>query len=212
MPACAQRIAVERARRQRNHEGTNFEREVRPVSTQPVVAPQPEGTVDFMPLHGIDHVELYVGNALQSAFFYVHALGFREVAYAGLETGLRDRTSHVLEQGRIRMVLTGALTADHEIGAHQAAHGDGVKVIALSVPDVQNAYREATTRGAEGVREPWEERDDHGVIRYATIKAYGETLHTFVDRSDYSGPFSPGYVARERTAGDVGLLAIDHVV
>ena len=94
-----------------------------------------------MPLHGIDHVELYVGNALQSAFFYVHALGFREVAYAGLETGVRDRTSHVLEQGRIRMVLTGALTPGHEIGAHQAAHGDGVKVIALSVPDVEHAYR-----------------------------------------------------------------------
>jgi 4-hydroxyphenylpyruvate dioxygenase len=182
------------------------------VSTQPVVAPKPAGHEDFMPLHGIDHVELYVGNALQSAFFYVHALGFREVAYAGLETGVRDRTSHVLEQGRIRMVLTGALTPGHEIGAHQAAHGDGVKVIALSVPDVGHAYREATSRGAEGVREPWEERDRDGVVRYATIKAYGETLHTFVDRSEYSGPFAPGYTACERKAGDVGLLAIDHIV
>src|SRR4051812_31535643 len=158
-----------------------------------------------MPLHGIDHVELYVGNALQSTFFYVHALGFREVAYAGLETGLRDRTSHVLEQGRIRLVLTGALTPGHEIGAHQAAHGDGVKVIALSVPDVEHAYREATARGAKGVREPWEERDDNGVVRFATIEAYGETLHTFVDRSEYAGAFRPGYVERERTAGDVGL-------
>jgi 4-hydroxyphenylpyruvate dioxygenase len=182
------------------------------VSTQPAVAPTPAGTEDFMPLHGIDHVELYVGNALQSTFFYVHALGFREVAYAGLETGLRDRTSHVLEQGRIRLVLTGALTPGHEIGAHQAAHGDGVKVIALSVPDVEHAYREATTRGARGVREPWEERDDNGVVRFATIEAYGETLHTFVDRSEYSGPFRPGYVERERSAGDVGLLAIDHIV
>jgi 4-hydroxyphenylpyruvate dioxygenase len=118
----------------------------------------------------------------------------------------------VLEQGRIRMVLTGALTPGHEIGAHQAAHGDGVKVIALSVPDVEHAYREATERGATGVREPWEERDDHGVIRFAQIEAYGETLHTFVDRSDYSGPFRPGYVARERDAGGVGLLAIDHIV
>jgi 4-hydroxyphenylpyruvate dioxygenase len=182
------------------------------MSTQPAVAPSPAGTEDFMPLHGIDHIELYVGNALQSAFFYVHALGFREVAYAGLETGIRDRTSHVLEQGRIRIVLTGALTPGHEIGVHQAAHGDGVKVIALSVPDVPNAYREATSRGAEGVRRPWEERDDHGVIRYATIKAYGDTLHTFVDRSEYSGPFAPGYAARERKTGDVGLLAIDHIV
>ena len=103
-----------------------FERERGPsVSTQPVVAPKPDVTVDFMPLHGIDHVELYVGNAVQSAFFYIHALGFKEVAYAGLETGVRDRTSHVLEQGRIRLVLTGALTPGHEIGAHQAAHGDG---------------------------------------------------------------------------------------
>ena len=182
------------------------------MSTQPVVAPDAQGRDDFMPLHGIDHVELYVGNALQSAYFYVHALGFREVAYAGLETGVRDRTSHVLEQGRIRIVLTGALTPDHEIGRHSADHGDGVKVIALSVPDVDHAYREATARGARGVREPWEESDEHGTVRRAIIATYGETLHTFVDRSQYKGPFVPGYVARERSAGDVGLLAIDHVV
>jgi 4-hydroxyphenylpyruvate dioxygenase len=182
------------------------------VSTQPVVAPEAKGRDDFMPLHGIDHVELYVGNALQSAYFYVHALGFREVAYAGLETGVRDRTSHVLAQGRIRIVLTGALTPDHDIGRHSAAHGDGVKVIALSVPDVEHAYREATSRGARGVREPWEESDDSGTIRFATIATYGDTLHTFVDRSGYRGPFIPGYVARDRSAGDAGLLAIDHVV
>jgi 4-hydroxyphenylpyruvate dioxygenase len=182
------------------------------VSTQPVAAPQAAATEDFMPLHGIDHLELYVGNALQSAFFYTRALGFKEVAYAGLETGVRDRTSHVLEQGRIRLVLSGALTPDHEIGRHQAAHGDGVKTIALSVPSVEDAYREATTRGATGVREPWEETDDHGTIRFATIATYGETLHTFVDRSDYSGPFRPGYAARTVDPGGVGLLAIDHVV
>ena len=125
------------------------------MSTQPVVAPDAQGHDDFMPLHGIDHVEFYVGNARQSAHFYVNALGFREVAHAGLHTGVRDRASHVLEQGRIRLVLTGALTPDHEIGRHHAAHGDGVKVIALSVPDVDHAYREATARGAIGVREPW---------------------------------------------------------
>ena len=181
------------------------------MSTQPVVAPKAAGTEDFMPLHGIDHVELYVGNALQSAYFYVHALGFREIAYAGLETGVRDRTSHVLEQGRIRLVLTGALTPDHEIGRHHAAHGDGVKVIALSVPDVEHAYREATARGAKGVREPWEETDEGGTIRLAQIATYGETLHTFVDRGEYEG-FRPGYTPRERSAGDAGLLAIDHVV
>src|SRR5205085_6992805 len=120
--------------------------------------PQPTGARrDPMPLNGIDHVELFVGNALQAAYYYVHAFGFKEVAYAGLETGVRDRASHVLQQGRIRLVLTGALTPDHEIGRHQAAHGDGVKTIALSVPSVENAYREATSRGATGVREPWAE-------------------------------------------------------
>src|SRR5215217_5062860 len=165
-----------------------------------------------MPLHGIDHVELYVGNAVQSAYFYVHALGFQEVAYAGLETGLRDRVSFVLQQGRIRLVLTGALTPNHEIGAHHARHGDGVKVIALSVPDVAHAYREATTRGATSVREPWEETDEHGTIRMAQIETYGETLHTFVDRSHYRGAFRPGYAARDGGSDGIGLLAIDHIV
>src|SRR3954470_13482110 len=130
------------------------------MSTQPIVAPSQ--TEDFMPLHGIDHVEFYVGNALQAAAFWVRALGFKEVAYAGLETGVRDRASHVLEQGRIRIVLTGALVPDHEIGAHVARHGDGVKVIALGVPDVDHAYREATTRGAQGVEEPHDVTDEHG--------------------------------------------------
>ena len=153
-----------------------------------------------MPLHGIDHVQLFVGNALQSAFFYTHAMGFKEVAYAGLETGVRDRTSHVLQQGRIRLVLTGALTPGHEIGHHHTAHGDGVHDIALSVPDVDHAYREATARGAKGVREPWEESDEHGVIHFATIATYGETLHTFVDRSHYSGAFRPGSQAARRPA------------
>src|SRR5918912_1430577 len=177
--------------------GTNFEREVPPGPSQPAVAPTPAGTEDFMPLHGIDHVELYVGNALQSAYFYIHALGFREVAYAGLETGLRDRASHVLEQGRIRIVLTGALTPGHDVGRHVAAHGDGVKVIALSVPDAERAYREAVARGAEGLREPWEESDEGGTVRLATIATYGETLHTFVDRSAYTGAFLPGYATCE---------------
>src|SRR5215213_10485040 len=105
----------------------------KPMSTQPIVAPSE--TKDFMPLHGIDHVEFYVGNALQAASFWVRSLGFKEVAYAGLETGVRDRASHVLQQGRIRIMLTGALVPGHEVGTHVAAHGDGVKVIALGVPD-----------------------------------------------------------------------------
>jgi len=184
------------------------------VSTEPATAPTgpPVATEDFMPLHGIDHVELWVGNAQQAAYYYRHVLGFREVAYAGLETGVRDRTSHVLEQGRIRLVLTGALTPDHEIGRHVARHGDGVKVIALSVPDVEYAYGTAVERGARGVREPWEESDAGGTLKLAQIATYGETLHTFVERDGFKGAFRPGYQARDLPGAAVGLLAIDHIV
>ena len=135
-----------------------------------------------MPLHGIDHVERWVGTAKQAAYYYTRAFGFREVAYAGLETGLRDRTSHVLQQGRIRLVLTGALTPNHEIALHHAAHGDGAKVIALSVPDAAYAYRAAVERGATGVREPWDETDEHGTVTMATNQAYGDTHHTYDER------------------------------
>jgi 4-hydroxyphenylpyruvate dioxygenase len=183
------------------------------VSTQPVAAPRAAGE-DFMPLHGIDHVELWAGNAAQAAYFYREAFGFEQVAYAGLETGVRDRVSFVLQQGRIRIVLSGALTPDHEIGTHHARHGDGVKVIALSVPDAAYAYRTAVERGAEGVREPYELSDDHGSVKLATIATYGETLHTFVERAGYDGAFLPGFV-EQRVAprgGDTGLLGIDHVV
>jgi 4-hydroxyphenylpyruvate dioxygenase len=183
------------------------------MSTKPLTAGRPEGAAhDFMPLNGVDHIELYVGNAAQAAYYYVHAFGFRQVAYRGLETGSRERTSHVLEQGRIRLVLTGALGADSEIAAHQHLHGDGVKVIALSVPDAAYAYRTALERGARGLEEPHEESDEHGRVRLASIATYGETVHRFVERADYAGPFLPGYAPRERSAGDAGLLAIDHVV
>jgi 4-hydroxyphenylpyruvate dioxygenase len=185
-------------------------RNMKCMSTQPIVAPSK--TDDFMPLHGIDHVEFYVGNALQAASFWVRSLGFKEVAYAGLETGVRDRASHVLEQGRIRIVVTGALLPGHEIGAHVARHGDGVKVIALGVPDVDHAYREATARGAKGVEEPHDVSDDHGSVRRASIATYGDTIHTFIDRSGYKGAFHPGYAERDAETGDAGLLAIDHIV
>src|SRR5919205_1969056 len=168
------------------------------MSTQPVVAPR--STEDFMPLHGIDHVELFVGNAKQAAYFYTRAFGFKLVAYAGLETGTRDRASYVLQQGRIRLVLTGALHSDSPIAEHHRRHGDGVKTIALSVPDVDHAYREATTRGAEGVEEPHDVSDEHGTVRLASIKTYGETLHTFVGRSGYRGAFLPGYQAADKGA------------
>src|SRR4051812_11966099 len=168
---------------------------------------------DFMPLNGVDHVELYVGNALQAAYYYTRAFGFREVAYAGLETGTRDRASHVLEQGRIRLVLTGALHSDSPIAVHQRHHGDGVKVIALSVPSVEHAYREANSRGAEGGAEPHELSDEHGTVRLATIRPYGETVHTFVERGAYAGPFLPGYRAVANGTEDSGmLLGVDHIV
>jgi 4-hydroxyphenylpyruvate dioxygenase len=183
------------------------------AATTPVPSTAP--TRDPMPLNGIDHVELYVGNAHQAAYYYVHAFGFSEVAYAGLETGMRDRASHVLQQGRIRLVLTGALDSSSEIAAHQHRHGDGVKVIAVSVPDVDHAWAHAIEHGAEGVVEPWDATDEYGSVRMATIKTYGDTLHTFVHRGDYSGPFLPGYKPRDAypTHPDSGmLLAIDHIV
>jgi 4-hydroxyphenylpyruvate dioxygenase len=176
-------------------------------------AAQSTEPTDEMPLLGIDHVELYVGNARQADYFFTHALGFRRTAYAGLETGVRDRASHVVEQGRVRFVLTSPLVGGSEIADHVAAHGDGVKVIALSVPDVEHAYRHAVDNGARSVREPWEESDDSGSVRLATIAAYGDTLHTFVERGGYEGPFLPGYERVEDAASDAGLfVGIDHVV
>ncbi len=180
-----------------------------------VTAPAPaDAAHDFMPLNGIDHVELYVGNAAQAAYFYEHAFGFRRTAYAGLETGVRDHTSHVLEQGRIRLVLTGALRSDTEIARHHARHGDGVHSIALSVPDVDHAHAEAVARGARSMEAPTTVSDEHGQVRRAEIATYGETVHTFVDRFDYSGAFLPGYepVAAAAAPHEEMLLAIDHIV
>ena len=177
-------------------------------------APRPAPAEDFMPLDGIDHVELYVGNAAQAAYFFERAFGFRRVAYAGLETGLRDRTSHVLEQGRIRLVVTGSLQSGTEISAHHALHGDGIKSIALSVRDVDRAHSEAVARGARSLAAPVDDADHRGTVRMATIATYGDTVHTFVDRSGYDGPFLPGYEPIDADAGGAHemLLGIDHIV
>ncbi len=183
-----------------------------------VTAPARARSADPMPLHGIDHVELFVGNAAQSASFFQHAFGFRPIAYTGLETGQRERTSHMLQQGRVRLVLTGTLVPGTDIAAHHARHGDGVRAIALSVPDVDHAYAYATAHGARGLQLPHDDEDAHGRVRTASIAAFGDTIHTFVDRSRYDGPFLPGFVpagetAREATSGaDDLLLAIDHIV
>jgi 4-hydroxyphenylpyruvate dioxygenase len=172
---------------------------------------------DHMPLNGIDHVELWVGNAAQAAYYFTRAFGFRETAYLGLETGVRDRVSHVLEQGRVRLVVTGTLRSDTAVAAHHGRHGDGVKAIALSVPDVAHAYAEATARGATGLTEPHWVEDDHGRVQIADIATYGDTVHRFVDRSDYFGSFLPGYegVIRPGATGTGAvdpIVGIDHIV
>jgi 4-hydroxyphenylpyruvate dioxygenase len=183
-----------------------------PDTTAPERAGAPGTTRDGMPLLGIDHIELYVGDTVKSAHYMTRALGFRETAVAGLESGVRDRASRVLEQGRIRFVVTAALGADSDIARHVREHGDGVKVVAMRVPDAEHAYREAVRRGARGVREPREASDDRGTVRLATIATYGETLHTFVERDRYQGAFLPGYVPAENAADDSLLVDIDHVV
>jgi 4-hydroxyphenylpyruvate dioxygenase len=169
---------------------------------------------DFMPLDGWDHVELWVGNAKQAAYFYEDGFGFHRTAYAGPETGVRDRASYVLEQGDVRLVLTSALRRDHQIGEFVFVHGDGVKDISLRVPDATEAYRQAVQRGARGIREPTWLEDDYGRVEVASIGTYGDVVHTFVNRTGYEGAYLPGYTAQDTPVpvSDVGLLAIDHIV
>jgi 4-hydroxyphenylpyruvate dioxygenase len=168
-----------------------------------------------MPLDGWDHVELWVGNAKQAAYYYEHAFGFRRTAYAGPETGVRDRASYVLEQNDIRLVVTSALHPGHEIADHAYNHGDGVRDISLRVPDAARAYDEATKRGARSVAEPHTVEDEFGSVELATIATYGDVVHTFVGRNGYEGAYLPGYRAEESAHADddgPGLLAIDHIV
>ncbi len=169
---------------------------------------------DFLPLNGTDYVEFYVGNARQSAYYYRAAFGMRLVAYAGPETGLRDRASYVLQQGKMRLVLTTPLRSGNAIADHIAKHGDGVKDIALWVDDAVLAWRETTRRGARSVSEPSALKDEHGSVRMASIATYGETVHTFVERKDYNGIFLPGFkhVEHDPIARPVGLKYIDHIV
>ena len=172
-------------------------------------------TEDFMPLLGWDSIELWVGNAKQAAYFYEHTMGFSRTAYCGPETGVRDRASYVLEQGEIRLVVTSAVREESDITKHHARHGDGVKDIALAVPDATEAYRQAVQRGARGVAEPQRLQDEFGTIETAAIATYGDTIHTFVDRKDYKGPFKPGYVSVSSNGNPhsgVGLKNVDHVV
>ncbi len=167
---------------------------------------------DFLQLKAIDHLHFWVGNAKQAMHYWWKGFGFTPVAYSGLETGNRRFASYVLESGKIRFVVSAAYGPSDEMAAHHMLHGDGVKVIALQVDDVQKAYAATTERGGVGVWGPREEVDDHGRYRTSAIQAYGEVLHVFVDRSEYSGPFAPMYEPLTLNADSTGLVAIDHVV
>ena len=173
-----------------------------------------EGAQDFLPLLGTDYVEFYVGNAKQAAHYYKTAFGYQSLAYAGLETGVKDRASYVLKQDKIRLVLTTPLIADSPINDHLKKHGDGVKVIALWVEDSRNAYEETIKRGARSFMEPTVEKDEFGEVIRSGIYTYGETVHIFVERKNYKGIFLPGYKEwkSDYNPTPVGLKYIDHMV
>ncbi|MEH6308218.1 4-hydroxyphenylpyruvate dioxygenase [Olivibacter sp. CPCC 100613] len=169
---------------------------------------------DFLPINGTDFIEFYVGNAKQAAHFYKTAFGFQSEAYAGPETGVKDRASYVLRQNKIRIVLTSALHSDHPISTHVKKHGDGIKILALWVEDVEKAYHETTQRGARSYQAVSILSDKDGEIKTAGIYTYGETVHLFVERRNYTGPFMPGYVTwkSDYQPTESGLLYIDHCV
>ena len=170
-----------------------------------------------VPVIGIDHIRFVVGNARQSAYFYRNAFGFDVIGYAGLETGMRQESGYVLRQGNIILVLTSPLKPGHQYNNRLSLHGDGVADLAFSVENVEQAYIDALKAGAVGVRAPEASRDAHGSVEYAVIKSYGDTTHTLINRSEYSGLFMPGYqpIEPERytseTSGRVGLKEIDHI-
>lgn len=167
------------------------------------------------PINRFDHLEFYVGNARQAAVFYTRCFGFTPTAYRGLETGSREVASYVLEQGDIRFVVSTALRVDHPIAQATLKHGDHVAIMALDVPDVVTAFKEATARGAIAVTEPTELEDGNGLFRYAAIQGYGDTIIKFIDRSDYTGIFAPGFQRKYPNAANLinpGLKVIDHIV
>lgn len=171
-------------------------------------------TTDFLPLNGTDHVEFYVGNAKQSAYYYQSAWGYKLVAYAGLETGIRDRASYVLQQDKIRIVLTSSFDPESEISMHVKKHGDGVKVLALMVDNATKSFEETVKRGAKPAMHPTVLKDEFGEVIVSAIHTYGETIHKFVERKNYSGAFMPGFTAKESTIAvkPIGLKYIDHCV
>ena len=180
------------------------------TATLPTAAP----TQDIFPINGTDYVEFYVGNARQAAHYYQAAFGFQLVGYRGPETGTRDRASYLMQQGKIRLVLTSALGPDGGIAAHVHKHGDGVRDIALWVDDARDAFRKAVERGAVPLHEPTVLKDDSGEVVIAAIRIYGDTIHSLVERRNYRGLFMPGFAKREPhyQPPDAGLLYVDHCV
>ena len=167
---------------------------------------------DPVPLKAVHHVEFYVGNAKQAAFYYRKAFGYNQTAYSGLETGDREKASYVLEQGRIRMVFSTPLNGNNELAEHIRRHGDGVKDIAFHVDDAKACYEACIARGAKSAREPETLSDENGSVTKASIFTYGETLHSFISHDDYNGPFLPGFIEKKVEGEDVGLKYIDHIV
>lgn len=169
---------------------------------------------EFLPLNGTDYIEFYVGNAKQAAHYYKTAFGYQSLAYAGPETGLKDRVSYVLQQGKVRLMLTTALSSKHEIAEHVKAHGDGVKILALAVDDAYKSYDETIKRGAKSYVAPYTLQDENGEVKISGIYTYGETVHLFVERKNYNGIFMPGFRKWESAynPSDVGLLYVDHCV
>jgi 4-hydroxyphenylpyruvate dioxygenase len=169
---------------------------------------------EFLPLNGTDYIEFYVGNAKQAAHYYKTAFGYQSLAYAGPETGLKDRVSYVIQQGKVRLMLTTALSSKHEIAEHIKAHGDGVKILALAVDDAYKSYDETIKRGAKSYVAPYTLQDENGEVKISGIYTYGETVHLFVERKNYNGIFMPGFRKWESAynPSDVGLLYVDHCV
>jgi 4-hydroxyphenylpyruvate dioxygenase len=172
------------------------------------------GAADTFPINGTDYIEFFVGNAKQASLYYQTAFGFRLAAYRGPETGTRDRASYVLEQGKVRLVLTTPVRPDGFIADHVAKHGDGVRDLALWVDDARDAFAKAVERGATAVQEPAVLHDDHGEVVTAAIQTYGDTIHSLVERTNYRGPFMPGFVAvnSRSTPAPIGLQYVDHCV
>lgn len=179
-----------------------------------ITSSQPSTNLDVLPINGTDYIEFYVGNAKQSAYYYQKAWGYKLIAYKGPETGCKEYASYVLQQGKIRLLLTSAINPNHEISQHAYKHGDGVKVLALWVDDARESYNSTVGKGAKSAFEPYELKDENGSVTMAGIHTYGETIHIFIERKNYSGTFLPGFQAVENAlqVEPVGLEFVDHCV